>query len=245
MLFLTDHEPAICGNHGGENWDGVFWIMRTYCCLADEYQRFGGVSCFHLQGSNLSLNFESTISMETSVNLYESKRFHSMEKHSSWLYEIVKGDTHLAYYGRPLTEILRTEYEHTNINGAWEIMKADASPPVCPAASSLRLVSCISNAVTVIVAFFQIQTLSPLPPSPASFQDFLLVLTKGRCACWQGRGVGEQRADDPSSAAFIPSLTRLWECRLYGLHRSRDSSVGIVTGYGLEDRGVGVRIPLG
>jgi hypothetical protein len=26
---------------------------------------------------------------------------------------------------------------------------------------------------------------------------------------------------------------------------SRDSSVGIVTGYGLDDRGVGVRVPVG
>jgi hypothetical protein len=27
--------------------------------------------------------------------------------------------------------------------------------------------------------------------------------------------------------------------------RSRDSSVGIVTGYGLDDRGIGVRVPVG
>jgi hypothetical protein len=39
---------------------------------------------------------------------------------------------------------------------------------------------------------------------------------------------------------------------LYGLSgsycyfwRSRDSSVGIATGYGLDDRGVGVRVPVG
>jgi hypothetical protein len=29
------------------------------------------------------------------------------------------------------------------------------------------------------------------------------------------------------------------------VHRSRDSAVGIATGYGLDDRGVGVRIPVG
>jgi hypothetical protein len=29
------------------------------------------------------------------------------------------------------------------------------------------------------------------------------------------------------------------------LHRSRDSAVGIATGYGLEDRGVGIRVPVG
>jgi hypothetical protein len=29
------------------------------------------------------------------------------------------------------------------------------------------------------------------------------------------------------------------------LERSRDSSVGIATGYGLNDRGVGVRVPVG
>jgi hypothetical protein len=28
-------------------------------------------------------------------------------------------------------------------------------------------------------------------------------------------------------------------------HRSRDSAVGIATGYGLDDRGVGVRVPEG
>jgi hypothetical protein len=30
-----------------------------------------------------------------------------------------------------------------------------------------------------------------------------------------------------------------------GLYWSRDSSVGITTGYGLDDRGVGVRVPVG
>jgi hypothetical protein len=29
------------------------------------------------------------------------------------------------------------------------------------------------------------------------------------------------------------------------LKKSRDSSVGIATGYGLDDRGVGVRVPVG
>jgi hypothetical protein len=28
-------------------------------------------------------------------------------------------------------------------------------------------------------------------------------------------------------------------------YRSRDSAIGIATGYGLDDRGVGVRVPLG
>jgi hypothetical protein len=78
-----------------------------------------------------------------------------MEEQTSYLYEIV--------------EVLRTEYENMNINGAREIMTAGVSPPVCPGASSLRLVSCISTGVTVIVAFFQIQTLSPLPPIPSAF----------------------------------------------------------------------------
>jgi hypothetical protein len=32
---------------------------------------------------------------------------------------------------------------------------------------------------------------------------------------------------------------------LHGAHRSRDSVVDIATGYGLDDRGVGVRIPVG
>jgi hypothetical protein len=53
------------------------------------------------------------------------------------LYEIVEGDKYLADYRRPFTEILRTEYVHTKINGDWEIINAGVSPPVCPAASSL------------------------------------------------------------------------------------------------------------
>jgi hypothetical protein len=32
---------------------------------------------------------------------------------------------------------------------------------------------------------------------------------------------------------------------IYHLLRSRDSVVGIATGYGLDDRGVGVRVPVG
>jgi hypothetical protein len=32
---------------------------------------------------------------------------------------------------------------------------------------------------------------------------------------------------------------------LLNTFRSRDSSVGIATGYGLDDRGVGVRVPVG
>jgi hypothetical protein len=32
---------------------------------------------------------------------------------------------------------------------------------------------------------------------------------------------------------------------IFLIHKSRDSSVGIATGYGLDDRGVGVRVPVG
>jgi hypothetical protein len=34
-------------------------------------------------------------------------------------------------------------------------------------------------------------------------------------------------------------------CELYISSRSRDSVVGIATGYGPDDRGVGVRVPVG
>jgi hypothetical protein len=39
-------------------------------------------------------------------------------------------------------------------------------------------------------------------------------------------------------------LKERWN-RIYSLLRSRDSAVGIATGYGLDDRGVGVRVPVG
>jgi hypothetical protein len=43
------------------------------------------------------------------------------------------------------------------------------------------------------------------------------------------------------STSIIPVLP----CASSRRRRSRDNSVGIVTGYGLDDRGVGVRVPVG
>jgi hypothetical protein len=45
--------------------------------------------------------------------------------------------------------------------------------------------------------------------------------------------------------SFTSLLTQRKNLRCINVIRSRDSSVGIVTGYGLDDRGVGVRVPVG
>jgi hypothetical protein len=45
-------------------------------------------------------------------------------------------------------------------------------------------------------------------------------------------------------AIFLVFLTPLFYISYSFLKRSRDSVVGIVTGYGLDDRGVGVRVPV-
>jgi hypothetical protein len=47
---------------------------------------------------------------------------------------------------------------------------------------------------------------------------------------------------------FNPCKTEIYVYNFVSLHffsRSWDSAVGIVTGYGLEDGGVGVRVPVG
>jgi hypothetical protein len=63
------------------------------------------------------------------------------------------------------------------------------------------------------------------------------------------RNSGESITGDEQG--LIPILgRRTWllfglNLKRYTLYRSRDSSVGIATGYGLDDRGVGVRVPVG
>jgi hypothetical protein len=47
-----------------------------------------------------------------------------------------------------------------------------------------------------------------------------------------------------NSIVCIETWMNVFSVRI-GLCRSRDSVVGIATGYGLDDRGVGVRVPVG
>jgi hypothetical protein len=72
---------------------------------------------------------------------------------------------------------------------------------------------------------------------------------------WIGGCVGTRTSPDAVKMGTISCPCRKMNLRrpacspsLYpapDIYRSRDSSVGIATGYGLDDRGVGVRVPVG
>jgi hypothetical protein len=49
----------------------------------------------------------------------------------------------------------------------------------------------------------------------------------------------------PLTHTVIVTLNCNYSVNLINFHRSRSSVVGIATGYGLDDRGVGVRVPVG
>jgi hypothetical protein len=46
--------------------------------------------------------------------------------------------------------------------------------------------------------------------------------------------------EEPYTGKITPEI-----CNVFLLRRSRDNAVGIATGYELDDRGVGVRVPAG
>jgi hypothetical protein len=68
---------------------------------------------------------------------------------------------------------------------------------------------------------------SSLPPEPAAVFSFFSFLINPRVPAVQ------------TDIVFIYSSSILHEAR------SRDSIVGTATGYGLDDRGIGVRVPVG
>jgi hypothetical protein len=67
---------------------------------------------------------------------------------------------------------------------------------------------------------------------------FSLVATDGECR-------SEFQIEQPLNGSNSTERSVAASPQFFRLNESRDSSVGIVTGYGLDDQGVGVRVPVG
>jgi hypothetical protein len=57
------------------------------------------------------------------------------------------------------------------------------------------------------------------------------------------RGKDRYRDDPSETGRFLP--LKFVKHSYRHIFRNRDSVIGIATGYGLDDRGVGVRVPVG